>query len=158
MDYKKKFEGGYVPALYNSKIKWEKAISTRIKITPIPFEKTKNFHKWKIKNEHTEATDCKVYTLDCSNGGYAELFIFPKMIYENHHKFPKDWDSNYFLEFYHEIYKISEKLKILNYYCGDVRDKSGLYKIYNKTFEWWDGEIWNTNIDHYRYICKIKKP
>lgn len=158
MDYKKKFENGYLPAIWNSKIKWKRVLSTRIQITPIPFEKSKNFHKWELHRESTDISECKVWTLDCSNGGYVELFIFPDIIYENYHCFPEDWDSNYFLEFYHQIFLISQKTQITNYYCGEARDRNGLYKVYNKTFQWWDGELWNTNIDYYRYLCKIKKP
>ena len=156
MNYKEKFEKGFIPIINNEKIKWYNGISTRITLQSLPYEKVLNYFKWKINQESSPITDCKIFSLECSNYGYSELFVFKEIIYENYHSYPEDWNSHYFLEYYQEILKLADKSKINKFYCGEMKNKEGLWKVYNKTFEWFDGEIWNTNIEHYRYLCKIK--
>jgi hypothetical protein len=84
MNYKERFEKSFIPIINNEKIKWHKGISTRIILQSLPYEKVLNYFKWKVKQESSPIIDCKIFSLECSNNGYIELFIFKEIIYENH--------------------------------------------------------------------------
>ena len=156
MNYLHKFENGLIPDLNENKIDWVQARSTRIKLEPLPFEKAKNYFMWNVETVLTTVPECDIIIVNCSNGGFIELFIFDKIIYENHHSYPKNWDSHYFIELYEQLLKLSKNFNIFDYYCGEGKNKRGLYKVYNRTFQWWDIDIWSNNIDYYRYLCKVK--
>ena len=156
MTYLENFENGLIP-FFNfdtEELKWEKGLSTRIKIKSLPFDKDKKHFFWDMQYESTSIRDFKLLYITCSNQSYLELFVFDKIIYENANHFQDYVEADYFFEFYEQLQIISKKLGITDYYCGEMRNKKGLYKIYNETFQWWDGEIWNNNIDHYRFLCK----
>ena len=39
-------------------------------------------------------------------------------------------------------------------YLGPGYERSSLYKADMDGFEWWDGDTWNLDKDHYRWLCK----
>jgi arginyl-tRNA--protein-N-Asp/Glu arginylyltransferase len=39
-------------------------------------------------------------------------------------------------------------------YLGPGYERSSLYKADMQGFEWWDGDVWNQDLDHYRWLCK----
>jgi arginyl-tRNA--protein-N-Asp/Glu arginylyltransferase len=47
-------------------------------------------------------------------------------------------------------------------YLGPGYERSSLYKADMQGFEWWDGDVWNQDLDKYRWLCrrdsKIKLP
>ena len=155
-DYLKKFQGGLIPIFDFDRedLQWRKAFSARVKIKELPFKKEKKYFKWEVKVEPVNIKHFKLISIISSNHGYLELFVFKDVIYENINYFPKNIEADYFFEFYEQLQIISKRFDIVDYYCGEVKNKEGLYKIYNETFQWWDGEIWSDNIDHYRFLCK----
>lgn len=47
-------------------------------------------------------------------------------------------------------------------YLGPGYERSSLYKADMQGFEWWNGDVWSNDADHYRWLCrrdsKIKLP
>jgi arginyl-tRNA--protein-N-Asp/Glu arginylyltransferase len=39
-------------------------------------------------------------------------------------------------------------------YLGPGYERSSLYKADMNGFEWWDGDQWSLDVDHYRWLCK----
>lgn len=39
-------------------------------------------------------------------------------------------------------------------YLGPGYERSSLYKADMQGFEWWDGDVWSSDLDRYRWLCK----
>jgi len=131
MNYLENFENGLIPVFNfdTEELKWEKGLSTRVKIKSLPFDKDKKHFFWDTKYESTSIRDFKLLYITCSNQSYLEIFVFDKVMYENANHFQDYVEADYFFEFYEQLQIISKKLKITDYYCGEMKNKKGLCEL-----------------------------
>ena len=39
-------------------------------------------------------------------------------------------------------------------YLGPGYERSSVYKADMQGFEWWTGDVWSQDLDHYRWLCR----